>query len=384
MGSRRTDLHDPELSSSKRGRDLRLDGIRGLAVLLVLAYHTPTPVRLLPADSRLLPGGWVGVDVFFVLSGYLITHLLIRELRSTGRIDRRAFYGRRLRRLGPALGVLLAVWVLASLTGLLPVLQFPTGAPASAWTLFVPVVGLLTLCFNWVIALDGFVPSPYGPQHLWTLSIEEQFYLVWPAVIVFVAARSRQAERTLGRLVLAAIAYTVLITLVLQYLTALRGLIYASSPTRSLGLLVGAAIAFRAPRKLPRGLGELGLLTILACAVFLRDNRPELTPWMIFATCLASAAILTSHSAWLERVLTLRWLRYAGRRSYALYLWSIPLEYAAVVHLGPTWATTVVVPIATFVLAELSWRVVERRFLSTRSGGRRATRQPVLQPAPTA
>src|SRR5207244_3863367 len=82
-----------------------LDGIRGIAVLVVLLYHTPTPVRLLPADSRLLPGGWLGVDVFFVLSGYLITRLLLAEQSETGRIDRRAFYGRRVRRLLPAVVV---------------------------------------------------------------------------------------------------------------------------------------------------------------------------------------------------------------------------------------------------------------------------------------
>ena len=205
MGSSRT-----EPRSSAAGRDLRLDGIRGLAVLLVLLYHTHTPVRLLPADNRLLPGGWVGVDVFFVLSGYLITHLLLREWRSTGRIDRRAFYGRRLRRLGPALGVLLGIWLVASLTGLLPVQRFPMGDRASAWVLFVPVAGLLTFVFNWVIAFDWLVPSPYGPQHLWTLSIEEQFYLVWPTVMLFVAARSRLPERTLARFLVAAIAYIVL------------------------------------------------------------------------------------------------------------------------------------------------------------------------------
>jgi peptidoglycan/LPS O-acetylase OafA/YrhL len=90
-------------------RDLRLDGIRGIAVLFVLLYHATTPARILRTDYRLLPGGWVGVDVFFVLSGYLITRLLLVELQAKGRIDARAFFVRRVQRLMPALVVLLVV-----------------------------------------------------------------------------------------------------------------------------------------------------------------------------------------------------------------------------------------------------------------------------------
>ena len=375
MGSRR-----PKPRGA-HARNLRLDGIRGLAVLLVLLYHTPTPVRLLPADSRLLPGGWIGVDVFFVLSGYLITHLLLREWRTTGRIDRRAFYGRRLRRLAPALAVALAVWVLASVVGLLPVRHFPTGSPASAWLLLVPVVSLATLVFNWVVALDFVVPTPFGTQHLWSLSIEEQFYVVWPSVIVFVVARARDPERALARLVVVAAGYIVLLTAIIQHVS--RGvLVYASSTTRSLGLVVGAAVAVWAVPRLPRFLGELGLAVIVASAVFLRDGRPAWTPWMVLATCLATAALITSHSAWIERLLTLGWLRYAGRRSYALYLWSIPIEYACTVHLGTTWPATGLTLAASLLAAELSWRLVERRFASRAPRVTRPGRRPLLEPAP--
>src|SRR3954452_3456274 len=95
-------------------RDLRLDGIRGIAVLAVLAYHATTPG--LPG-ARLLVGGWLGVDVFFVLSGYLITRLLLDEAEERGAIDRRAFYGRRARRLLPALTAVLAAWLLLTLSG---------------------------------------------------------------------------------------------------------------------------------------------------------------------------------------------------------------------------------------------------------------------------
>src|ERR1051325_6209221 len=99
-------------------RDLRLDGIRGVAVLAVLAYHATAPGA---PGGRLLVGGWLGVDVFFVLSGYLITRLLLDEAEARGTSDRRAFYGRRARRLLPALTVVLAVWLLLTVSGVLPV-----------------------------------------------------------------------------------------------------------------------------------------------------------------------------------------------------------------------------------------------------------------------
>jgi peptidoglycan/LPS O-acetylase OafA/YrhL len=350
--------------SSSRGigrRDLRLDGIRGIAVLLVLLYHTATPARILGTDYRLLPGGWVGVDVFFVLSGYLITRLLLVELRANGRIDAKAFFIRRVRRLMPALVVLLGVWLLVTQAGLLTV-----RALGSTYTdpglAFVPVVGAFTLLYNWLLAFDQ--PTPLGMGHLWTLSVEEQFYVVWVGVFLVVAARFARPRVVLWSLVVAGSAGSLLLTA--AEAASSRDFAYFSSPTSALGLLVGAAVAL-SPRLRGGNLcAAAGLATIVVCALFVPDTAPVLLFSAVLATCVGTAMLICGGGAWLDRVLTLSWLRYAGRRSYAMYLWSSPLAYATGAWGGRTWAMDVVLLGSTLVIAELSWRVVERRFLARR------------------
>jgi peptidoglycan/LPS O-acetylase OafA/YrhL len=356
------------------GRDLRLDGLRGIAVLLVLLYHTPTPVRLLPADHRLLPGGWLGVDVFFVLSGYLITSLLLAERTETGRIDRKAFYLRRLRRLGPAFVVLLAAWLAVTLTGLLPVEQLRTPpTPAGPHLALMPVLGMVAL-YNWVLALGA--PAPVGMVHLWTLSVEEQFYLVWPTVIVIATARARDPERVLRRLVVAGIFATF-------FLTALaveghdRDFGYFSSLTSSLGLFVGSATAIVRPRHRSGLLGTAALLTLAAFALLVPDTNPGLLPWCVFATCAATAVLVSGAGVRVERFLEASWLRYAGRRSYAIYLWSLPLNYSLQAWVGISWFSDAVLLAGSFLFAELSWRLVERRFLQRSQA---AMRSPIASP----
>ncbi|MDP9283432.1 MAG: acyltransferase [Actinomycetota bacterium] len=344
------------------GRDLRLDGIRGIAILFVLLYHAPTSMRLLPTDNRLLPGGWLGVDVFFVLSGYLITRLLLAERQETGRIDRKAFYARRVRRLLPALAVLLAAWLLVTLGGWLVVerLGAPSHAVSGSRLALVPVIGAFALLYNWLLAFG--VSTPTGMGHLWTLSVEEQFYLAWPTVMLFASARARQPERALRLLLVVGIALSLLLTVVTVKGGA-RDFAYFSSPTSCLGLLVGAATALRrSTRRIPFGAGA-GLTALVACVLFVPDNKPALLPWAVVVTCAATAALISGRGPRIDRILQSAWLRYAGRRSYAMYLWSSPLAYATVAWGGRTWQMDVVLVASTFMLAELSWRLVERRFL---------------------
>ncbi len=356
------------------GRDLRLDGIRGLAVLLVLLYHTPTAVRLLPADRRLLPGGWLGVDVFFVLSGYLITSLLLAERAETGRIDRKAFYGRRLRRLGPAFVVLLAVWLAVTLSGLLPVERLRTPpTPADPHLALMPLVGMVAL-YNWVLALG--IPAPVGMVHLWTLSVEEQFYLVWPTVIVIAAARAREPERVLRRLVVAGIFVTFLLT-ALAVEGHDRDFGYFSSLTSSLGLFVGAATAIARPRHRSGLLGGAALLTLAVFALLVPDTNPGFLPWCVFATCVATAVLISGAGTRIDQFLQSAWLRYAGRRSYAIYLWSLPLGYALERWIGISWLMGAMLLGGSFLFAELSWRLVERRFLQRSHA---AMRSPIASP----
>jgi peptidoglycan/LPS O-acetylase OafA/YrhL len=361
-------------------RDLRLDGIRGIAVLFVLLYHATTPARILRTDYRLLPGGWVGVDVFFVLSGYLITRLLLVELQAKGRIDARAFFVRRVRRLMPALVVLLVVWLLVTQTGLLTVQQLgSTYTDPGLGLAFVPVAGAFMLLYNWLLAFK--LPTPVGMGHLWTLSVEEQFYVVWVALFLLVAAKCARPRRVLWWLVVGGSVGSFLLTAVEA--GGSRDFAYFSSPTSGLGLLVGAAAAL-SPRMRGGSLcATAGLATILVCALFVPDNAPDLLSSAVLATCVGTGMLICGGGAWLDRVLTLSWLRYAGRRSYAMYLWSSPLAYATVAWSGRTWAMDVMLLGSTLILAELSWRLVEQRFLARRPLRHATSRtQPPIAPNP--
>jgi peptidoglycan/LPS O-acetylase OafA/YrhL len=345
-------------------RDLRLDGIRGIAVLAVLAYHATAPGA---PGGRLLVGGWLGVDVFFVLSGYLITRLLLGEAAAGGTIDRRAFYGRRARRLLPALAVVLVAWLLVTLTGGLPVERLGAGAPHDDPRLaLVPVVGSVTLLYNWVLAFE--LPTPAGMGHLWSLAVEEQFYLLWPTVLVVACARGRRPARALAPLL--ALGAVVAVFLSASAVAGhARDFAYFSSLTSSLGLLFGAAAAL-APRRVLPPAAATGALACLAAAMLLvpDDHPPLLTPATLLACTATTVAILASAGR-ADRLLVSSALRYAGRRSYALYLWSSPLAYALATWLGEGWAATVLMLGSSFLLAELSWRLVERRW--TQAGTKR-------------
>jgi peptidoglycan/LPS O-acetylase OafA/YrhL len=351
-------------------RDLRLDGIRGIAVLLVLLYHTPTPVLVLPADHRLLPGGWLGVDVFLVLSGYLITSLLLAERSETGRIDRKAFYLRRVRRLLPALAVLIAAWVAVTQSGLLPVERLRTPpTPADAQLALMPLVGAFGFFYNWLLAYG--VPTPVGMVHIWSLSIEEQFYLVWPTVLALVATRVRRHELFLWGLVVAGALASLGLSVIAVGAHA-RDFAYFSSLTRSLGLFVGAAVAVAQPRHRSGLLSAIALGALVPMVLFIPDTAPALLPWSVLVTCLATAVLISGSGRRVDRLIVAPWLRYAGRRSYAIYLWSLPLGYAFEVWIGISWRMDIALLACSFFCAELSWRVVERRFVAVGARRRRA------------
>jgi peptidoglycan/LPS O-acetylase OafA/YrhL len=357
-----------------------LDGIRGIAVLLVLAYHTTTPAHAPGTGSPLLPGGWVGVDVFFVLSGYLITRLLVVELRAQGRIDVRAFFVRRVRRLLPALVVLLAAWLLVTQTGLLTVRQLgSTYTDHGLGLAFVPVVGAFTLLYNWLLAFE--LPTPMGMGHLWTLSVEEQFYVAWVAMFVLVAAKCARPRLVLWWLVVAGGVWSLVWTALEAGIS--RDFAYFSSPTSGLGLLVGAAVALSPPLRGGGLCAVTGLATVVLCALLVPDTAPDLLALGVLATCAGTAMLICGGGRSVDRLLTLSWLRYAGRRSYAMYLWSSPLAYATVTWGGPTWEMDLVLLGSTLVLAELSWRLVERRFLARRAPLRATPApQPAIAPEP--
>jgi peptidoglycan/LPS O-acetylase OafA/YrhL len=220
-----------------------LDGLRALAVIAVLLYHAELPW---------IPGGFLGVEVFFVISGYLITTLLLAEWRQRGRIDLKAFWLRRARRLLPALYLLLVV-TLAYAVVFLP------GEVAGLRGDAVAALGYVT---NWYLVLGHesyfeAIGRPSLLKHLWSLAVEEQFYLLWPPVLALGlgvgATRWRERRVLLGALALAAASALLMALLYRPEVDLSR--VYFGSDTRAAGLLIGAALAFawtpwhsRAPR----------------------------------------------------------------------------------------------------------------------------------------
>jgi peptidoglycan/LPS O-acetylase OafA/YrhL len=288
-----------------------LDGLRAVAVVLVILTHARFPVTN--------DGGTTGVTAFFVLSGYLITRLLATELATFGRIDLRAFYLRRVLRLGPAL-VLLLVFV--------AVIGLWVGWPGD-WQ--VGIVASLLYVGNWV-QVAGHSIEPLG--HTWTLAIEEQFYLLWPVLLVLGGPRVALRVAVAG-VVLGAIAG----------LAADGNLEYFSTITRGDAILAGCVLGIVQPTA-SRFVGVAGMALLLA-VTYLNLSHDAATPLSI----LASGMIISSSLP------VLGVLAPVGRRAYGLYLWNWPMA----ILFGPLGA------VLTFPAAALSYRLVERP-LSRRYG----------------
>jgi peptidoglycan/LPS O-acetylase OafA/YrhL len=346
----------------KTRRRLDIQGMRAVAVLLVVAYH----VR-----PDWIPGGFVGVDVFFVISGYLITAGLVNEALATGRIDVVKFWGRRVRRLIPASSVVLVAVVVGALV-VLPMTQWVsvfTQTAASAVS-----VQNWALLFSSVDYLHPTQPSPL--QHFWSLSVEEQFYIAWPFVLwllVVVAHRRRHSGRKYFAYAVAALLLASLVFSVV-YSFSSPAAAYFSTFSRAWELLIGAALAVVLPRlALGRRLSAtllVGGLVVIAASAFLIDDSFVFPGYVALVPTLAAAAVLasgaTEHDLLPARLLTVRPVTWVGDISYSLYLWHWPLIVFAAALLGvqklPFWAVGIVVVLA-FVLAGLSKWLIEDRFI---------------------
>ncbi|MFP5320109.1 MAG: acyltransferase family protein [Acidimicrobiia bacterium] len=340
-----------------------LDGVRALAVIAVFAYH---------AEVGWARAGFLGVDVFFVLSGYLITALLLSERRRDGRIDLRRFWLRRARRLLPAVLVLLAVVAVA-----VPVL-----APDQASRIRADLLAALGYVSNWwlIVGQQSYFEAAGRPpllQHLWSLAVEEQFYLIWPPVLAL-AVRHRP-HRRLVKPLLAAAAVSGLLMAVLFQPYADPSRVYYGTDTRALALLLGAALAAGTARWQlvdhlsgpGRGILEVAGVAGLAGLGWATANVNEFDPLLyrggFTAVALAAAAVVAAGARpgpplALGRLLAARPLVWVGQRSYGIYLWFWPVLMVTRPHLdvplhgAPLLALRAAL---TVTLAALSYRFVE-------------------------
>lgn len=363
-------------------RRAHLDGLRAIAVVAVVAYHFGG------GGSSALPGGFLGVDLFFVLSGYLITGLLLREHQRSGRIDLPAFWGRRLRRLLPALVIVLLA-VCAATWWAAPPQTWPARRADVLWTLaYLANWHFVGVGEDYFAAYAGASPL----RHTWSLSIEEQFYLVWPLLVAGALWLRRRRARAPDRAPLLGLSVAlVLVSAAAMALAFTPGDVsraYYGTDGRVQQLLVGAALAAwshqRRARPLPRLLAPVALLALLAALVLGSDTSPAyyrggalgfavLVAVLVHATeATQSTEATTQAQSVTARLLSWRPLAALGRISYGVYLWHWPV--LVLLPLPAGWSGTDAPAVAlrtavTLAASVASYVLVERPVLDGRLPG---------------
>ena len=343
-----------------------LDGLRGLAVIAVIAFHE---------QLSAFPGGFLGVDVFFVLSGYLITDLLTAQWNRHGRLDLRGFWARRARRLLPALAVMLVV-----VTAATAVIE-----PAQLAALRSALLAAVTYSSNWWQALAHHSYfTQFGPppplQHLWSLAIEEQFYLVWPLLLIVILKTCRSRRLRAG-LAWSGAALSALAMVLVYVPGADPSRVYYGTDTHASALFIGSALALTWPlrrlgplggletrgsdrTRIPDALGVAGI-AVLAWAMghFAGTDRALYPAGLLIAALAAGAVVLAAASpglvGWALGRSVLRW---TGIRSYGIYLWHWPvIALATVTFPQQRPANWIWLPEAALSvgLAAVSWRWIE-------------------------
>ena len=370
----RTQTNTPQISvdapprvvhTSEFGYIPALDGLRAIAVLAVMIFHSA---------MGWLPGGFLGVDVFFVLSGFLITSMLLGEVERTGRIDFGQFYLRRARRLLPALfTVLTASAVLVLLFAHDAAEKFRTDAIAS-----------LFYVTNWwnILGQQSYFEQMGRPpllQHLWSLGIEEQFYLFWPAILLFVF--HRKLRPGVRKAAFIGIIASTLLMAIFSFLWSMPSendpsRLYFGTDTHAMTILAGAALATTwRPKALPRRLafgprviltaiGCVSLLAVLWCFVNVDENSAFLYRggFLVFAGLCAVVVAVFSHPAVRTGVLDSKPMIYIGKRSYGLYLWHWPIFMVTRpgIDVSLDGIPALILQFGlTFAAAELSYRYIE-------------------------
>lgn len=351
-----------------------IQGLRAVAVGVVLLYHAGVPW---------LPGGYVGVDVFFVISGFLITGHLLAERQSSGTVRLRAFYARRIRRLLPASSLVFVTTLALAAIMLPPLALRDVSKDGIAAALYASNIRFASVGADY-LANDA--PSVF--QHFWSLAVEEQFYFVWPLLLLVASRRSRRAvvpiTIVIGILSIASFLFCVVSTQRSQPWG------YFTLPSRAWELGLGALLALGSDRiavllrpVAAAFIGWAGLAAIVATSM-VYDERTLFPGTAAVVPVLGAVAVvgggLAPHRAGPQILLGLRPMRFVGDISYSLYLWHWPLlTLPAMYTLDPpgAWERAGIV-VLSVALAWLSYRFVEQRF--SKSAGHRT--EPTARRAP--
>ena len=346
-----------------------IDGLRAVAVIAVMLYHL---------GVSWIPGGFLGVDLFFVISGYVITRLLLDSIQRSGGLDLRAFYKSRVRRLLPPL-----VFMIVTTT-----LFIGVWAPDTIKRLLIDTPFSLTGFMNWWLVFrqqDYFeaIGRPPLLQHTWSLGVEAQFYFIWPLILLLVL-------RQLGRKIIPAAALVIAIASGIALLVVSLSIdanssqtvshVYFGTDTHSIGLFLGAALAVNwIPQNLKvdiakraqdviDGIGVFGFLGILSCFLFIDESNPTLYKIAFPLAGLFGCAIIMSIVHPASRFAPLlqgRAILWIGERSYAIYLWHwivFQVTRPSVDLAGASWALYALRILIVFALADISLRWVELPF----------------------
>ena len=348
-------MSDTTAADQQDGFRPDIEGLRGIAVLLVVLFH---------AGLAGVIGGFIGVDVFFVISGFLITGLLVRERQQRGKIDLARFYARRIRRLLPAGVVALLVTMAAAMVLVAPLDRAEIAADGAA-------AALSVANFRFAMAAGDYfanVSSPSPFLHFWSLGVEEQFYLLWPALLILVSWRAEPRRRIAIALALVAVA-----SLVADVMLTERSVNWAfySLPARAWQLALGGLLAIGAARiaALPGALlalvGWSGLAGVVAAALIFDPSLAYPGLAALLPTLGAGALLASAMSRYGPgRLLAIPPLRFVGRISYSLYLWHWPIfvlaPFLLAADLDPAIRLGLVA--VSVLVAWLSWALVETPF----------------------
>ena len=341
-----------------------LDGIRAIAVIMVLAYHL---------KLALFKSGFLGVTVFFVLSGYLITGILISEVEEEGTIDLKNFWLRRIRRLVPAVMSMAVVIIFVS--AVVNRIIFTKGCK----DFLASVLGFNNWwqIFNKVSYFEAAgVPSPF--THCWSLAIETQFYLIYPLILlgIYKLVKSREEGRAKRGLLFAGV--TLLLALISVILMIIlfdpqqdASRVYYGTDTRAFSLLFGALLAIlwkyqMVPRRLSASvnmvLGSVSFAVLLVMTIAINGSSNF---WyrggQFFGTILTVLMVyaVSGRKTWLSRFLSNPVLKWIGDRSYSIYLWHYPIILLISKGIKASWWITLIEIVLSVVLAELSYRFIE-------------------------